>query len=158
MATADLPPSGGSTGSANAPSGLTACTLDVLEDFDLDDNFCWDGDESGAVYVDRKSNKSVALYPSCCSVAVTSALPMASSTLLPLPSNNRMIILLCHLHQLIQWVSHSSIVVLLSKCFAVADTGATDHMLQDKAAFISYKSISNIQVRMGNNYFILVLG
>jgi hypothetical protein len=60
--TADLPPSGGSTGSANAPSGLTACPLDVLEDFNLDDNFCWDGDESGTDFVDCTSDKFVALY------------------------------------------------------------------------------------------------
>ncbi len=71
---------------------------------------------------------------------------MASSTLLPLPSNDRMISLLGHLHQLIQQVSHFSIGVLLSKRFAVADTGATDYMLLDKAAFILYKSISKLQV------------
>ena len=47
MATADLPPLGGLIGSATTPSGLTACTLDVLEDFDSNDNFHWDGDESG---------------------------------------------------------------------------------------------------------------
>jgi hypothetical protein len=165
VATADLPPSGGSTGSANAPSGLTACTLDVSEDFNSDDGFRWDGDESGADNVDRKSNKSVALYPLCCSVAVsllqhvnTSALPTASSTLLPLPPDNRVISLSRCLHQLIQQVSHSSIVVLLSERFAMADTGATDHMLPDKAAFISYKSISNLQVQMGNYSFIPVLG
>jgi hypothetical protein len=40
VATADLPPLSGSTGSANAPSGLTACTLDISEDFNPDDNFC----------------------------------------------------------------------------------------------------------------------
>ncbi len=34
------PPLGGSTGSATAPSGLMARTLDVLEDFDLDMEFC----------------------------------------------------------------------------------------------------------------------
>ncbi len=38
-ATADLPPSGGSTGSANAPSGLTACRLEVPEDFCSDVHF-----------------------------------------------------------------------------------------------------------------------
>jgi hypothetical protein len=48
VATADLPPSGGSTGSATTPSGLMAHVLDVSKDFDSDDNFCWDGDESGA--------------------------------------------------------------------------------------------------------------
>jgi hypothetical protein len=83
---------------------------------------------------------------------------MASSTLLALPFNDRMISLLGHLHQLIQQVSHSSVGVLLSKRFAAADTGATDYMLSDKAAFISYKSISKLQVWMGNNFFIPVLG
>ncbi len=57
--------SDGSTGSANTPSGLMACTLDVSENFNLDDNFHWDGDDSGTDYVNCKSNKSVALYPLC---------------------------------------------------------------------------------------------
>jgi hypothetical protein len=80
VATADLPPLGSLTGSATAPSGLKIHALDVLEDFDLDDNFCWDGDESGADYVDhsRKSNNSTALYPSCCSVAVHPLPPVNS--------------------------------------------------------------------------------
>ncbi len=52
---------------------------------------------------------------------------------------------------LIQWVSHISIGGLPSKRFAMADTGATNHMLLKKAAFISYKLVSNLQVRMGNN-------
>ncbi len=47
VATANLPPLGGLTGSATTPSGLMAHALDVLEDFDSDDNFHWDGDESG---------------------------------------------------------------------------------------------------------------
>jgi hypothetical protein len=66
MATADLPPLGGLNGSANAPSGLTACTLDVSEEFDLGDDFRWEGDEFSAEYVDHlcKSNKSAAIYPS----------------------------------------------------------------------------------------------
>jgi hypothetical protein len=41
---------------------------------------------------------------------------------------------------------------------AIADSGATDHMFPDKSAFISYKRISNLQVRMGNNSYIPVLG
>jgi len=40
----------------------------------------------------------------------------------------------------------------------VADTGATDHMLPDQSAFISYKSVRNLRVRMGNNSRALVLG
>ncbi len=84
VATADLPPLGSLTGSATTPSGLTACTLDVLEDFDSNDNFHWDGDESGTDYVDhsRISNKSTALYPLCCSVAVP-LLPRVNPFALP---------------------------------------------------------------------------
>ena len=54
--------------------------------------------------------------------------------------------------------SHASIGGFLSKHFAVADTGATNHMLPEKGAFISYKSVSNLQVHMGNNSFLPVLG
>jgi hypothetical protein len=41
---------------------------------------------------------------------------------------------------------------------AVADTGATDHMIPYKSCFISYKSISGLSVRMGHNSFVPVLG
>jgi len=40
----------------------------------------------------------------------------------------------------------------------VADTGATDHMLPNKSAFISYKSVRNLRVQMGNNSYAPVLG
>jgi hypothetical protein len=40
----------------------------------------------------------------------------------------------------------------------VADTGATDHMVLDRSAFISYKAIQNLHVRKGNNSFAPVLG
>jgi hypothetical protein len=175
VATAGLPPLGGLTGSATAPSCLTTCMLDVLEQFDSDDDFRWDGDDSGADYVNhsRKSNKSVDLYPSCCSVAVPLlpslnpfALPTATPNSMTVPSNpptdkpmtGRIISLLRRFRQLILRVSHSSIGVFSSKCFAMADTRATNHMLPEKVAFILYKLISNLQVCMGNNSFIPVLG
>ncbi len=41
---------------------------------------------------------------------------------------------------------------------AVADTGATDHMVPDKSCFISYTSISGLSVQMGNNSYVPVLG
>jgi hypothetical protein len=175
MATANLHPLGSLTGSATAPSGLTAHALKILDDFDSDDHFHWDGDESGADYVahSRKSNNSTALYPSCCSVAVH-PLPHVNPFELPkntsnslikpfssptvAPTTNGIITLLRRLRQLIEWVSHASIGGLPSKRFAEADTGATDHMLPKKAAFISYKLVSNLQVCMGNNSFLLVLG
>jgi hypothetical protein len=40
----------------------------------------------------------------------------------------------------------------------VADTGTTNHMLPDTSAFISYKRVTNLSVRMGNNSFVPVLG
>ena len=40
----------------------------------------------------------------------------------------------------------------------MVDTGATDHMVPDRLAFISYKAIRNLHVCMGNNSFAPVLG
>jgi hypothetical protein len=40
----------------------------------------------------------------------------------------------------------------------VADSGATDHMLPDKSAFISYSPVEGWCVRMGNNSFAPILG
>ncbi len=175
VATAVLSPSGGLTGSATASSGLTAHALDVLEDFDSDDDFHWDGDESGADYVDysRRSNNSTALYPLCCLVAVhplphvnpfelpkatPNSMTKLSSSPTDAPTANSIITLSRCLRQLFQWVSHASIGGFQSKRFAVANTGATNHMLPQKAALISYKLVSNIQVHMGNNSFLPVLG
>jgi hypothetical protein len=47
---------------------------------------------------------------------------------------------------------------ITSRCFAVTNTGATDHMFPDKYAFISYKTVANLQIQKGNNAFIPVLG
>ncbi len=40
-------PASGLTGSANAPSGIVAT---VVEEYDSDNNFCWDGDEFGVEF------------------------------------------------------------------------------------------------------------
>jgi hypothetical protein len=40
----------------------------------------------------------------------------------------------------------------------VADTGATNHMLPNKLAFISYHPAANCRVRMGNKSFAPILG
>ena len=40
----------------------------------------------------------------------------------------------------------------------VADSGATDHMIPDRSAFISYKRVHDLRVRMGNKTFAPVLG
>jgi hypothetical protein len=46
----------------------------------------------------------------------------------------------------------------MGRCFTVTDFGATNHMFPDKSTFISYKLVTNVQVCMGNNFFLLVLG
>ncbi len=40
----------------------------------------------------------------------------------------------------------------------VADTGTMDHMVPDRSAFISYKAVHNLCVRMGNNSYTPILG
>jgi hypothetical protein len=40
----------------------------------------------------------------------------------------------------------------------IADTGATDHMIPNKSAFISYRPVTGCHVRMGSNSFAPILG
>jgi hypothetical protein len=42
-------------------------------------------------------------------------------------------------------------------CLIDADTGATDHMLPECLAFISYKSVRHLCIWMGNNSYAPVL-
>ncbi len=178
MTSSATPTMSGSTGSETAPSGLTAAlaiTSEATDNFDSDDHLQWAGNESGVGCSDYlKSNKAVAPYtPSCSSTAVSftssfslMALPMVSISLVvdhstsstSIPLSCHIINLSCKLRCLILQVSQSLIGIKSSKHFAVADTGATDHMLPDKLAFISYKAVFNLQVWMGNNAFIPVLG
>jgi hypothetical protein len=45
-----------------------------------------------------------------------------------------------------------------SLCLVMVDTGATDHMIPDCSAFISYKSVQHLRVWMGHNSYAPVLG
>jgi hypothetical protein len=66
----------GLAGSTNAPFGLVAT---VAAEYDLDDNFRWDGDESGVEFIVPfvlpKSNANNALYVPLCNHVVVKALP-----------------------------------------------------------------------------------
>ena len=147
---------------AAAPSGLTAAVEE--DEYSSDgDLFCWTGDNDGLDFgvplgSSDKSNPSVSLYPSCSHVSVvpsTSGLPSFS----PFPSSSSSCLILPdRLQSVIRGLATSSISPDSTSRVAVADTGATDHMLPDKSAFISYKRISNLQVRMGNNSYLPVLG
>jgi hypothetical protein len=55
-------------------------------------------------------------------------------------------------------MAHASIHPGTNRHFTVADSSATDHMIPDKSAFISYKTVMHLQVRMGNNSYHPVLG
>jgi hypothetical protein len=74
------------------------------------------------------------------------------------PSAFRSISFPTSITRLINKLSLSPTAPLFNGHFAVADSRATDHMFPDKSSFISYKIVSGLQVRMGNNLYIPVLG
>jgi hypothetical protein len=129
---------------------------EAAEEYDSDPEFRWTGDEDGVLFsVDSaspKSNDRVAPYPSCSHAAVVSAFPpssptMGSSSLAA--SSSCCVSSIDHshsppsissaLHSLLARLSQTPIAPGLGSCLAIADSGATDHMLPDKSAFISYK-------------------
>jgi hypothetical protein len=144
----------GSFESGSAPSGLTAALAPVdppLPDFESDDKYHWEGDEYGAEYSSVKVNTSVAPHSPSCShitlVALASLLDLSPS---PMPASQP------HLSpKLFHLLGKLSLIPVNylhpHGPFAVADTGATNHMIPNKSCFISYKSVSGLSVRMGNN-------
>jgi hypothetical protein len=77
---------------------------------------------------------------------------------LPSVSSSRYLVLSRNLSLIIARMSAASILPGSSRHFTAADSGATDHMFLDKSVFISYKLVTNLQVRMGNNSYLPVLG
>ncbi len=157
-------------GSTPAPSGLMAL---VALDYDLDNSFHWEGDKGdkdGVDYVVSKSNPSTSsyyYYPLCNHAWLHLSSPSSPlalsirSVILPRGSSTHKIDLPKKVRDLISCLPKSTIFGTTGHCwhcFAVADTGATDHMIPDKPAFISYLTMSNLQVCMGNIAFIPVLG
>ena len=146
---------GTSSGSAAVPSGLAAA-LATDGDYDSGDDFHWDGDESGVEYK-SKLTSSDAYSPSCSHVSVVAS--SSTSAVSARPSPTKPARLSPALLKLISTLSLLTIdAPVTGTRFAVADTGATDHMVPDKSCFISYKSVSGLSVRMGNNSFVPVLG
>ena len=137
------PPAASESGSASVPAGLTAAVEpDNVGDEDSADDFCWYGDDNGAEY---KPNGSVTAYfPSCSRVLLESVPPWSSlvgSFKCGISSDSAVsgddIVLPSELvSSLLRAVSPAD-----SHSLVVADTGATDHMLPDHSAFISYKSV-----------------
>jgi hypothetical protein len=115
------------------------------------------------------STDNFALYPSCLHVAVLhipSATAFVSHTA-PHPAadplhpssgtNSHLIVIFQRLWAIFACLAHASIHPGSSRHFTVADSGATDHVISDMSAFISYKTVRNLQVRMGNNSYPPVL-
>jgi len=158
-ASTDATPPPPLSGSAVPPSGLSAAvTLAPPADGDYDsgDDFHLEGDEYGAEFTPPKVNTSVSRYtPSCSHVSIISP----SSALPPSPSTRHPPWLSSALQHLLNSLSLSPVVLpTTTGHLTVADTGDTDHMVPDKSAFVSYKSISGLSVRMGNNSYVPVLG
>ncbi len=156
----------GSSGSGTAPSGMTTA-LNPVEEYEYDEDFCWAGDEDDVGYCSAcpspKSNGSVAPYfnsPSCNHVWVESIFSSPPSFGVPCLAAlaSQCIHLPKSLHCLLGQLSLSSFVCTQSVSLVVADTGVTDHMTPHKSVFISYKAVTNLQVRMGNNSFVPILG
>jgi hypothetical protein len=147
--------------SSSAPSGLNvavALAAPPPSNFDLDDEYHWDSNYLGVEYAPPpKVNTHSATYsPSCSHVCVV---PSLSTSALSPHLQARQPSLLSALQHLLTKLSLSPITVpLIHGQLAVADTGATDHMVPDKYCFISDKSMSGVLVRMGNNSYVPVLG
>jgi len=162
-AVADGAPGLGTAGSNTAPSGLMATTAPASADeYDSDDTYRWDGDECGVVFSAStsatKSNSTVTRYdpscnhvvvvPSCLTVAPTTTMPASSAS----SASSRGVSVSKRLTSIILRMSTSSILPPSGACrFAVADSGATDHMFPDKSAFISYKLVASLQVRLSRS-------
>jgi hypothetical protein len=125
------------------------------------DSFRWDGDKDGVTFADAHNSKaSASSYappspgPACCKVSVESALP--SPTYSATHSSDNIVLpptLIQALQKAIPTTNGGTPFRLV-----VADTGATDHMVPNRGAFITYKSVHGLQARMGNNSFAPVLG
>ena len=122
------------------------------DDFDSDEDFRWAGDESGLDYTpsvgssSRKSNGRVAPYPSCHHVSVISTSSSTASVGFILPSaavsrcsssmtrSDPPPSISTALQSILSRL-HDSLISPNSSCrLAVADSGATNHMLPDKLA------------------------
>jgi hypothetical protein len=112
------------------------------------DSFCWEGDEDS---LELNSNNAISFYlplrasasfPSCChtTVGVQPLCYISKSELTP--SGDDIVLSPALSRALSQAISLENVGSTLR--LVVVDTGTTGHMLPDRLAFISYKSIHNL--------------
>ncbi len=142
------------------------------------DNFDCNGKYEGKVYnSSTKPNLATYLYPPvpaflCLQVSIaqdgntappptmrnhsTNALPRNSVVIftISLPKHAMMLLQDPPAHS----IAMPSINGQCASCLLFANTGATNHMMPDKLAFISYCPTANCCVPMGNNSFAPILG
>ncbi|KAL7547757.1 hypothetical protein ACHAWF_011035 [Thalassiosira exigua] len=153
--------SGEASGSKKTPGGFAAYTEEEGS-FAPGSSFDWDGKDAGASYASVTANAQSSGYlPSPSASNVSFVQP--PSTPAPLASPARSIRLPKAVLKLFSDAGCSSIPTVphpSDACFTwvVGDTGATNHMFPDKSAFISYRTVHGIRVRVGNNSFAPVAG
>jgi hypothetical protein len=164
-------------GSDSAPGAFTVSTEDLS--FDSGDEFDYEGKGDGVMYgtVGKSSASYAYSNSSCSSATVQFNLPPITATDQDSTLSPRSIMggPTCKDPQGVNTLYLPKTVLALLQnppsqdikhqprlpnqtSLLVADTGATDHMLPDKSAFISYHPVSGRRVRMGNNSFAPILG
>jgi len=171
-------------GPASSPPGAFSASSEQAS-YDSGDEFDYEGKADGAMYgISGKSNASSAYStPSCCNVAFAPPSdtasdisdismggpprfmggPTASSAS---GTDPRGVKTICLPKTVLALLKNPPVPTTVSSrdsatittSLLVADSGATDHMLPDKTAFISYYPVSGRRVRMGNNSFAPILG
>jgi hypothetical protein len=171
----NVPPASNATvGSSSVPGGFSATTKG--DAYDSADEYEYEGKWSGAIY-SHSTNRNNArdLYvgsgPYChhastkkissdtapssdvyASLRTSSNLQGIKTIYLPKAVLNL-------LQNLMAQRRHTDISPIgTSTTFIVANTGATNHMLPKKTAFISYTPVMGQRVRMGNNSFASIIG
>ncbi len=153
--------------STSALMGLMVAVIENIEgDNSLTNSFRWYGDKDGMEF---KVNAAIFDYlclqtlPSCCCASITTNAPWSSLSVLTSSTSSldlfgKTVIKLPSRLVLALLKAVPSEILGAALKLVVADTGATDHMLPDRSTFISYKSVRNLCVRMGNNSYTPVLG
>ena len=169
---APIPPSpapASDGGSTNTPGAFTAAT--EQESYDSGDEYDYEGKYEGSVYSGSagKPRNNVNVYPQASHNTAELICPDPDTscrrTTSPMdPKGARTVHLPKHVLALLNNPPTQSTAPIRPHHgsdppnLIVADTGATDHMLPEKSAFISYRPVNGRRVRMGNNSFAPILG
>ncbi len=151
-------------GLAGMHGAFTAAT--EADSYESGEEFDYVGKYEGSVY-NGKSKSNVSIYPNASHATAepldtsTESMTNCCHTTSPInPQGVRTTPLPKHVIALLQNPPAHSTALIPGEAhdLLVADTGATDHMIQDKSVFISYWPVSGRPVHMGNNSFAPILG